>query len=334
MSDEAAAVMETFEAPAERGGMTEFAGGGTTEADRGLSVGQLAAQLAKGRDAGTSEKDDKKKNLSGEGEAKVVEKQTEGSATTETEPETQAQRLDALNLSAEQRTAIDKVLESGTGEIDPDALKLTDEQVKGLQEALESGEAKPAEEAATEESKDEDLDLSQVPKLSPEQGRHVGELFKTRLGKVIAKERGKAEAAIAAEKTAREAAEAKATALETKLKQAPASVSPVSQYDTPEKVEALAVNAKNVKKWAKEQQITLSRNPDAVAEELARSGIKLADDSPESMREWFDRTIMSADETLTELVPERREWLKQEANFNQAAEARFPAQWSGIAGEL
>ncbi len=346
MSDETAAGLEAPRTGEQAGGglLPPKGDGDPTRGQRGLSTEQLAAQLSKARTAGNEGGDEKdKKKQSTTKPAAAADKQPEGSAAAaagegdEISGEAGAgdegagdagtgnartEALSALGLDATQRAAIEAVLKSG-GEIDPEALKLTDEQVTGLQAALElpEAEAKGGDDAAGSE----ELDLSQVPKLTPEQGRHVGELFKTRLGKVIATERGKAEAAVTEAKARAEAAEAKAAAAAAELAQArTAGPGPASQIDSPEKLQKVAADAREIKSWAQDHIDNLADDPEGVKADLEKMGIKLPEFTPAAMRSFLRTAQKNAERTLTVEIPERQEYFKAEQQHSAYAEKRFP----------
>lgn len=222
--------------------------------------------------------------------------------------------LQTLGLNAVQTAAVEKALADGGGELDAEALGFTEAQVAGLTKLLDA----PAEGAAAPEV--EALDLSQVTKLSPEQARHVQGVFGARIGKVIATERAKAEAAVKVERDARTAAETANGQLQQQLaqaKSAPAAASaiPLVNVTTAEQLQAAAANARAVKTWAQTQLRHVTRNPDAVKTQLETAGVKLAEYTPEAMEDYLNDALTRADDTLTQQVPQRQQYLQQEQQF-------------------
>lgn len=229
--------------------------------------------------------------------------------------------LQTLGLNAAQAAAVEAVLEKG-GELDADALKLTDAQVDGLNKLLGA----PAEAAKPGEA-EEALELD--TKFTPEQRKALGEQFKTRIGKVIAKERAAAEAAVTTERTARTAAEQKLAEAQQQLQSArtapvAASAQPLAEVTSQEQLQAAAKNARDVKAWATQQLRHVARNAESVQKQLEAAGVKLAEYTPEAMEDYLTAIADQADQTITTHVPARHQYLQAEAQHIAQVDKDYP----------
>lgn len=283
----------------------------------GMSTEALAAVLGKQRQEGSNQSQATAGTAAGannEGQATETGTATEDlnlTAEEQAAAEAEAQRLAAL--SPEERQAEEAAAETARREA------LTPEE-RAAEDAAAAAQA-----AADDE---EPLDVSQV-KLNPEQKQHVGELFKTRIGKVIKKLKGEAETAVETERQAREAAETEVQTLRQQLDEAaqaapaPVGNEPLGHVTTQAQLDKAVRDAQSVRQWAKQNLIRMRRNPDAVREAVTAMGATLPDESPEALEEFLSEAELRAEETLGN-APSRQQWLQQEQQFNVNAEKDFP----------
>lgn len=320
-------------------------GGAGEVAPKQITTDQLARNLAAGREKkddkvaiSTNSRDNEGQLEDGEIAGDLETGKTAEELAAETAEKNKAGKaadgatdikagLQTLGLNAAQTAAIEKALAEGGGDLDAGALGLTEAQVTGL-EKLFSEPAAAAAGAPGEEAVPE-LDLAQVPKLTKDQAKHVNGLFSARVGKVIATERGKAEAAVKLEREARTAAETKLAETQQQLaraKVAPvaASAQPLAEVTTAEQLQTATANARAVKGWAQTQLRHLARNPDAVAKQLTDAKIQLAEYTPEAMEDYLTEAMDRAEQTLTEHVPARQQYLQQEQQFSANVSKDFP----------
>jgi hypothetical protein len=193
-------------------------------------------------------------------------------------------------------------------------------------------EATAAAAAEGAEGEEDGLNLEADTQLTPAQKKHVGEMFRERIGKAKAKYLGEAEAKVAEITGQLTAAEQRAQQLEQQLQaeqtKAPAPAAtgndPLANVTNEQQLATAVKNAKEVKIWAGQQLHRLDRAPDMVAAELKRMGVELADTSPQGMEEWLFETQERAEKTIDIHAPARKEFLVAEAQASAAADKRFP----------
>lgn len=177
--------------------------------------------------------------------------------------------------------------------------------------------------------------IGKIPKLTPEQGQHVSEIIKERIGKVTRKLRETEEQATArvSELESRATqAEARVQELEglTAGHQEGTSGDALADVTSIEALHKKAGAAQQVVDFCDDMLVLVKRQPQAVERELRRLNVKLTtedgaeDYSPESMSAWLDEKRLSSNRRLTREIPQRGQFLQAEKKFSDEAMTKMP----------
>jgi hypothetical protein len=178
--------------------------------------------------------------------------------------------------------------------------------------------------------------LAGIPGLKPEDreaiGRKMHEVVSDRVGTVMEELRTKNAEAIAAEKSARESAEARIAELESASAPAPQGESPLAKVTTLAALDQETQRQEAVLEDVERLLPELSDNPEWVEAQLKAAKVPCvnprtgeADYSPERMRATLERFKTNAERTLRRHIPARRDQLEQSQAFNAEAVNHFPA---------
>ncbi len=233
-----------------------------------------------------------------------------------------------------EETEADDLSQAATEETETE----TEESREGREEGEEAEEPAEVEAEAEEPPKQPPLKeiLASIPGLKPEHqtaiGKKMHEVVSERVGTAIDRMREKVSGELAAEKSAREAAEAKVAELEGASAPAQQGENPLSKVATVAALEQEAAKQESVLEDVERLLPELSDNPEWVEAQLRAAKVPCLnpktgepDYSPERMRATLERFKTNAERTLRRHIPARRDQLEQSQAFNAEALNHFPA---------